>query len=273
MTGRRVRYNPATEGTARALLRAVKGERRAKAAVKRAKRAVNRPAKRRAVRSLRDRVIEKAMKRSGGEFPREFLEEIVHADGTVSRPRGMPDDVWEPLLRAVDQPSGRRRTVARRPPPADELERLARSEEAAEFQERLARAGHGRGRFRAWRDNPRRKLAGRALEVETKRGELVAVHGPHARDVRRGLRLFEDWSGRAAGGVEVRAVPRDTPAVLVRLGELAGVIYRSNKWDGRRRDYLHETSAPRPELCATPDGRRLVILGGAVRVRPEGLIR
>jgi hypothetical protein len=60
--------------------------------------------------------------------------------------------------------------------------------------------------------------------------------------------------------------------VLVELGELAGVLYDSDKWDGRRKSFIHETTRPRPRLFATPDRKRLVILGGQIRVKPDGLV-
>lgn len=118
----------------------------------------------------------------------------------------------------------------------------------------------------------KRKLAGRSLEIETNGRELVAVRGADAGKVSKALSLFRSWTDREAGAVDVAEVPDGTPAVLVKLGELSGIVYRSDKWVGRTREYMHETRRPRPSLCATPDGRRLVILGGAVRVRPEGLV-
>lgn len=116
------------------------------------------------------------------------------------------------------------------------------------------------------------RVAGRALSLELERGELREVHGAEAPKVRRGLELFRKWSGREAGAVETREVPRGTPSVLVQLGELMGVAYRSDKWGGRPRNYFHETERPRPILASSVDGRRLFILGGAVTVRPEGLV-
>lgn len=118
----------------------------------------------------------------------------------------------------------------------------------------------------------RRKLQGRAITVVTDdAGQLVGVEGDDGAFA-DAVEVFGDFHDFDAGAVEVREVPDDTPPVLARLGELRGVIYRSDKWVGHERDYIHETEAPFPELFATPDGERLVILGGAVRVRPEGLV-
>lgn len=103
------------------------------------------------------------------------------------------------------------------------------------------------------------------------REELVAVEG-RLRQVEAALELFREFHGFDAEAFDVETVPDGTPAVLVRLGELQAVVYRSDKWDGKARDYIHETRRPRPELCSTPDGRQLVLLGGAVRVAAEGLV-
>lgn len=116
------------------------------------------------------------------------------------------------------------------------------------------------------------RVAGRALQLDVQDGELREVHGRDAAKVKRGLELFRKWSGRDAGRVEVRSVPRGTPAVLVQLGELVGVAYRSDKWTRRARDYFHETRRPYPILASNVEGSRLFILGGAVKVRPEGLV-
>lgn len=267
-----MKRNPATEATARRLLRAVRGVKKARRAVTRAKAAVNRKPRRRLPVSARERTIRRVL-RALPDYPREFVEEVLQADGTLRRPRNMPEDVWHPLASVLGQ-APRRAAGARRPPPADELERVARQEEAAEFQERLARAGHGHGRLRAWRNPPGRRIraAGRALELEVAGRELVAVHGKGAAEVQRALALFRKWSRREPGAVDVVPVPPGTPPVLVALGELTDIGYRSDKWGGKRNLYIHRTEPPRPVLCATPDGRRVVILGGGLKVRPEGLV-
>ncbi len=64
---------------------------------------------------------------------------------------------------------------------------------------------------------------------------------------------------------------RLAPAVLVELGELAGVIYRSARGGTPcPRTYVHFFDDP-PTLAADPDGRRLFIVGGRYRITRRGI--
>ena len=64
---------------------------------------------------------------------------------------------------------------------------------------------------------------------------------------------------------------RRMPAVLVRLGELRGLIYRSDKWNpGRPRTYIHFMDDP-PILASDPCGRQLYVLGGSYRITDRGI--
>lgn len=103
-----------------------------------------------------------------------------------------------------------------------------------------------------------------------RRRELVAVEGEGAQ-LQDALALFEEWHDRPPRILAIRDVPDDTPPVLVRLGDVRGILYRSDKWTGEPTDYIHETEAPRPELFATPDGERIVILGGDMIATAAGL--
>ena len=105
------------------------------------------------------------------------------------------------------------------------------------------------------------------------RRELVEVSGPNSQAVGRALKLSRAWHGAEAERISVRSVPDGSPSVLVELGELTDIGYRSGKWGHRPgRYYTHRTRRPRPSLCATPDGRQLVVVGGGIRVRSEGLV-
>jgi len=65
--------------------------------------------------------------------------------------------------------------------------------------------------------------------------------------------------------------PRRVPGVLVRLGELRGLIYRSDKWQrGRPRTYIHFMEDP-PILASDANGRQLFLLGGSYRVTDRGI--
>jgi hypothetical protein len=57
----------------------------------------------------------------------------------------------------------------------------------------------------------------------------------------------------------------------VQLGELVGLIYRSDKWQrGDPRTYIHVLRDP-PRLVSDIDGRQLFLLGGSYRVTARGI--
>ena len=86
-----------------------------------------------------------------------------------------------------------------------------------------------------------------------------------------GLRLFRCYQQRTAQCVERRQVDRHIPRVLVRLGELRGLIYRSDRGAGKRhKTYVHFFDRP-PVLLSDSRGRRLFILGGRYRVTRRGI--
>ncbi len=233
-----------SEPAARRLVRAVRGVKRARARVCGAARRA----------SPREKIIARLARKIG--YPREVVAETVGADLELHKPRAMPADIFGPIHDAF---YGRRgRDPVRALDPADES---GDRERRADLRERLdpersARADR-EGRIGT---NPRRK----------RRRSNPAL--PTRAQLEQGVELFRKWSGFDAGSIDRRRVPAGTPRVLVKLGDLVAIGYRSDKWGGKKRDYIHETKRPHPSLFATPDGRRLVILGGAVRVRPEGLV-
>jgi hypothetical protein len=58
---------------------------------------------------------------------------------------------------------------------------------------------------------------------------------------------------------------------LVDLGELAGLIYRSDKWHpGQVQTYIHFMETP-PRLASDAGGTQLYIVGGDYRVTRRGI--
>lgn len=65
--------------------------------------------------------------------------------------------------------------------------------------------------------------------------------------------------------------PRVIPSVVVELGELVGLIYRSDKGQpGRLRTYIHLMQDP-PRLVSNVEGTQLYIVGGSYRVTWRGI--
>lgn len=64
---------------------------------------------------------------------------------------------------------------------------------------------------------------------------------------------------------------RVIPPVVVDLGELVGLIYRSDKGQpGRPQKYIHFMEKP-PRLVSNVEGRQLYVVGGSYRVTSRGI--
>jgi hypothetical protein len=64
---------------------------------------------------------------------------------------------------------------------------------------------------------------------------------------------------------------RRIPPLVVELGELVGLMYRSDKWQpGRPRTYIHFMERP-PRLVCDVKGTQLYIVGGDYRVTQRGI--
>ena len=89
--------------------------------------------------------------------------------------------------------------------------------------------------------------------------------------VSRAGRLYREFSGHEPDETEIVEIPDMPKAVLV-IGELEGVIYSTVRDDEHER-YIHKFRAKsRPLLCASPDGDRLFIVGGAFEFTDRGIV-
>jgi len=85
--------------------------------------------------------------------------------------------------------------------------------------------------------------------------------------------LFNEFHGFEPTEVTVLNMPSLTiPTALVKLGELSEVTYKSAKFDGRQRLYVHKFKNSRPVLAASADGR-LFIVGGDYKITERGIER
>jgi hypothetical protein len=86
-----------------------------------------------------------------------------------------------------------------------------------------------------------------------------------------GAQLYQQFNRFSPGRYERVQHPRLMPPVVVELGELAGIIYRSDKWQsGKPRTYIHfMENAPR--LVSNVDGNQLYIVGGSYQVTERGI--
>lgn len=104
-----------------------------------------------------------------------------------------------------------------------------------------------------------------------RRRSSTGRRNPSERELRQADGKFREWHGFGPQHVTRIRVPA-IPRALVRLGEIPRVYYDSNKWDRKRRTYVHHTSKPRPVLYTNPQGNRFFILGGRMRATERGLI-
>ena len=83
--------------------------------------------------------------------------------------------------------------------------------------------------------------------------------------------LFERFHSFAPNRNFRRPCRRLMPKVLVNLGELRGLIYRSDKEQcGRPRTFIHFMENP-PLLASDAEGKQLYIVGGNYRITSRGI--
>jgi hypothetical protein len=92
-----------------------------------------------------------------------------------------------------------------------------------------------------------------------------------AREMRDGASLYQQFNRfRPTRAFHVRH-DRVIPPIVVDLGQLAGLIYRSDKWQrGRPHTYIHFMQDP-PRLVCNSAGTQLYVVGGSYRVTPQGI--
>ncbi|MET0555844.1 MAG: hypothetical protein ABW221_22585, partial [Vicinamibacteria bacterium] len=88
--------------------------------------------------------------------------------------------------------------------------------------------------------------------------------------LREASALSRSFTGFPARSVEHVSEARLMPPVVVELGLLTGLVYRSSKWAGHPRTYIHFMEDP-PRLVSDVTGRRLFIVGGSYRVTSRGI--
>jgi transglutaminase-like putative cysteine protease len=109
--------------------------------------------------------------------------------------------------------------------------------------------------------------------VEPARSRVAASSQGHAGSsrVEDARNLYRYFAGRAAASATVVRHTRTIPPVVVDLGELVGIMYRSDKWHpDRPRTYVHFMQ-DRPRLVSDPDGRQLYLVGGRYRITKRGI--
>ena len=89
-------------------------------------------------------------------------------------------------------------------------------------------------------------------------------------DIEDASALYRRFSQLPAQSLRRVACQRVMPPVVVELGRLMAVIYRSDKWVGHPRTYIHYMEDP-PRLVTDADGRQLFVVGGSYRITARGI--
>ena len=90
-------------------------------------------------------------------------------------------------------------------------------------------------------------------------------------NMQRGMRLYRAFNGFAPPRVVTVHHSRVIPPIVVELGELVGLMYRSDKGQpGQPRTYIHRMEHP-PRLVSNIEGTQLYIVGGSYQVTPRGI--
>lgn len=98
-----------------------------------------------------------------------------------------------------------------------------------------------------------------------------AVEAIPMESLQRGMGLYHGFNGFESAQVVKVHHPRVIPPVVVELGELVGLMYRSDKRQpGRPQTYIHRMEDP-PRLVSNIEGTQLYIVGGSYQVTPRGI--
>ena len=97
---------------------------------------------------------------------------------------------------------------------------------------------------------------------------------PSDAEWQKALDLFSDFHEFLPDAVTVASIPRKSmPSLVVKVGELVSLTYRSNKWDKNERsvDYTHKFKQSLPVLVSDADGN-LYIIGGNYKITSQGIV-
>lgn len=110
------------------------------------------------------------------------------------------------------------------------------------------------------------------LRLYKKLGGKLARANPSTRTWDAVIEMFERFHSFEPGEVSAYKYSQ-APRLVACLGELEAVVYRSDKWDGKKRSYIHKFKAKDRPLLATDDkGENLYIIGGSYNIEEDGII-
>ena len=106
--------------------------------------------------------------------------------------------------------------------------------------------------------------------VAMKRLKISRRDSACPRDLRKARERFRLFHCFPPNQIAYQPCSRLIPRVLVHVGRLKGLIYSSDKGDGRQKTYIHFMEKP-PRLACNSRGNQLYIVGGRYRVTKRGI--
>jgi len=83
--------------------------------------------------------------------------------------------------------------------------------------------------------------------------------------------MYERFTGHDVEELGVLEIP-GIPSVVAVIGPCDGLMYSTVR-DGKHESYIHEFAADdRPLLCIAPNGRRIILAGGAFKFTDRGIV-
>lgn len=89
-------------------------------------------------------------------------------------------------------------------------------------------------------------------------------------DARRARRIFEAFTGRAVDRAETINLPA-LPKAVACVGEIVAVEYVAER-DGETAIFRHAFKKSGPLMCVFPDGKKVLMLGGAWKFTEDGYV-
>lgn len=97
------------------------------------------------------------------------------------------------------------------------------------------------------------------------------LHVVRTQGLQQGIGLYQVFKRLSPSQVVTVRYSRVIPPVVVELGELVGLIYRSTKGSaGVPLTYIHRMEDP-PRLVSNPEGTQLYVVGGSYRITSRGI--
>lgn len=94
----------------------------------------------------------------------------------------------------------------------------------------------------------------------------------HSHLLKQAARLYQRFTGHTDEFEVHRVLTPDFPKTLVAIGEVVALAYDTVR-DGEYQKYIHQfRKGSRPLFCVSPDGKNLVLLGGAYKFTDRGIV-